>query len=240
MNLLYLLQALARPDVGVTDRQAAARALASQVERQAPGMLRGLRYEPTTLEDARQHLLLKASVGSTRFRGESEGEAYVWCRTVLRNFVLGELRKRANEALVDDPDRPTEHIPVSSAPAPTATAEGLRARLDAVVSKVLQGIDALHRRPKDQQTVADSVLCYLEATVLGLSAAQQLDRWGYRGSQDDRSDPPAEKRALQRIYQYRRRGAVAWRRLVESLRQRGGLGADELDILNALLLGGAP
>lgn len=234
MSLLHLLQVLARPDGERTDRQLAGAGLGKRIDQLARGMVKPLPATAEELEDARQHLLLKASVGSSRFLGDSEGEAYGWCEAVLRNHVTSELRKTGRLVSLDD-DRRQAPTPVAASPGPESY-RTLQARWDALVKKVLATIPN-HHRETDVPSVTANVRCYIEGRLFDLSAADQLERWGFTGrhAAEWRDDPAARKRALQRIFQIRTRGKREWNAVLGGLRTSNGLSADDLDALGELL-----
>ena len=93
--LLGPLVRLASDTTPASDREEAARELDEELRRWAYQYL-GQRYEraPAALfDDAIQHCLMKASFGTARFRGTTQGEARNWCKSVLSHFVLDGLRR---------------------------------------------------------------------------------------------------------------------------------------------------
>ena len=82
------LTLLATEAVPARERNDAATRVYDAVSSWAGGYLRHL--APCTLshddvEEAIQHLMVRAATGTSRFRGATEGEARAWCMRVLAN-----------------------------------------------------------------------------------------------------------------------------------------------------------
>ena len=55
------------------------------------------------VEDAVQHLLIQASHGAMRLKGMDPQRAKAWCKKVIANFILSELRLRARHSTLPPP-----------------------------------------------------------------------------------------------------------------------------------------
>lgn len=220
MSLCALLQTLARDGTSRAERERAASGLYSELRRFGGGVIRRRfsRTADVTVDEAVQKVVLEASLGTARFRGEDERAARAWCNRILQRYVLDQLRRSGR------------HVELDSAPPMTAKAEAdpfTGRDLEVLFVKLDTALTRLHRA-RDLATVSQNLQCHLEARLLGTSIEEQISRWADPGQGAAQA---ALRRARDRIYQFRRRGKVAGCQALRSLLETGEINPEEGDLL---------
>ncbi len=222
--LCRLLQRLAHDDLPRAQREAAASALYREVRRFAPGALyrRFPGLPEVVVEEAIHKVVLEASLGRSRFRGDDERAARAWCNRILHRYAIDHFRYRRNKVHLDD--APPVRAPADDDPVFAADLVDLFDRMIGVLSR-------LHR-PRDLERVTTNVRVHIEAHLLGEDIEAQMMRYGDLGP-----DPTAteRRRARDRIYQYRRRGKLAACAAWATLLETGEVSTVEADLLSRLL-----
>ncbi len=230
MNLCTDLLVLAGDALAPAERNAAAARLMDRLRSWVPPYLR--RTSPCALDaaevdDVIQHLMTKSTLGTSRFRGASEGEAYKWCMRVSGNKARDLCRAR-KRLLRSDPEPEIEKVaPV--APDLEALAAG---ELERVLAALVAELGRLHR-PQDLAGLERSLRCHVEAR-LGASIDEQLEAYGF-ASPDEPRAPDAVARARNRVYKYRERGRVAGCEALAALVAQGRFDDDDVADARQLL-----
>ncbi len=224
MDLLPELQVLANDEADPASRERAARALYARLRQMGPGMI--LRVRPHTphhiIDEAIQKVVIKASLGTARFRGDDERAARAWCNKILQHYVVDYFRRRRRQ--VDEDKAP---VPATAREQDPFVERDLRTLLE----RLHEAITRL-TRPRDLETVMHNVRVHLEARVLGADIDTQIERWA---KPEDPEDTTELRRARDRVYQYRRRGKVAACRALAALEESGEVTAEEGDLLQRIL-----
>jgi DNA-directed RNA polymerase specialized sigma24 family protein len=229
------LRLLAGHEAKPHERNAAVSQLLAGVRLWAPAYLRRVaasNLNDADVEDVIQHLLCQSSVGSSRFNGKSEGEAFVWCTTVMRNKARDICRNRKKYAprpkavAGGDGNDPRLEQPVDPDLTSLVASELVR-MLETIEAELLR----LHRLGS-VSGVLRSVRCHLEHR-LGATMEEQLERYGY-GATEKRTPANATK-ARQRVYQYRQRGRRAACEALAALVSQARVSQDDVDAARALL-----
>ena len=227
MSLVLALVHLGSKDSDRATQEAAARDLHRHLKNTGLGLVRRSfgsafaqsdRIEVAAIvDDAVQNVMLSAVSGRNPFRGESEIAARCWCRTALMNQfrlrVRGETRLQrcllrlaveSDVAYGDELRGHSDYLPGWT----TVDAPILIGAL-----REVEAIIAAEKRARDLCTVLAAYRCWL-AQALGFSTAYQLEVWG---GEREGGGAAANRRALNRIYQYRRRGRMAAAKAVQEL-----------------------
>lgn len=224
MDLWELLKILADDEIPRARRETAATDLYRMVKRFGGGTIRR-RFSSlpqVVVDEAIHKVVLEASLGRSRFRGEDDRAARAWCNRILQRYAIDYYRSRRNKVALDD------------APAVVAPADDdpvFAADLEHLFGLVLKSLVRLHR-PRDLERVQDNVRIHLEAHLLGEEIDAQIGRWADPGPDPEKT---ALRRARDRVYQYRRRGKVAACAAITALLESGEIGAVEVDLMVRLL-----
>ena len=178
------------------------------------------------VDEAVQHLLMRCTLGSSRFKGASEGEAHSWCMRVLANKGrdLCRAKRRAAvslDATSDDDDRPRVPEPAVE---PDHGAIAMRA-LAAVFEAIAAELPRLHRK-QDIEGIVRSVRVHVEARM-GASVEEQCATYG--------EGEPLSTKLQNRIYQYRNRGRKAACEALTSLVAQGRFAPEDVEDARRLL-----
>lgn len=234
-TLLAALTTLAGDDLSHAKRSAACRYLLDDLERWGPGYLHnrfGHSLADDTVDDAIQHVMMQATLGSARFRGSLEGEARKWCRTLLYRFAIDELRRGRHIDRTDDDHLERQRdVPGHTAAMP-APDEGDAFRcvyriLEHIRAEIVEG-----RRGEAAETISRSFECHL-ASRRGDTLEEQLSAWaGFEGGDAESNE---FKRARDRVYQYRKRGRVAGCRALSALAEGSKFIEEEIALMRRVL-----
>ena len=224
MAVLPYLEVLADDDATWEAREQAARGLYETLRHFGPGLVRRLRpHTPDhVIEEAIHKVVIKAALGTSRFRGTDERAARSWCNKILQHYVIDYFRARRR--VVDGEHLPT---PATAREADPVVARDLATLLDLLHTALLR-----LTRERDRPTVLHNVKIHLEARVLGAEIDEQIERWA---RPEDPADPTALRRARDRVYQYRRRGKVAACRAAAALEEAGEVTSEEAQLLRRIL-----
>ncbi len=224
MSLCQWLQILASDATSRMDRERAASHLYQELRHFAPGVVRRRFYRASDdlIDEAIQKVVLKASLGRARFRGDDDRAARAWCSRILQRYVLDVIRRERR--LVDLDDAPQQRAPATPDPLAGQDMETLLDRLEGALAR-------LHRE-RDLEMVRHNLRVHLEARIVGTDIDAQIARWA---APDDPDDKVALRRARDRIYQYRRRGKVAGCEAVQALLETGEITPAEADLLVRLV-----
>jgi len=205
--LCNALVALARGDLSKLERDRHAAVLVCQLRIVAGMLVRGkfrnlcrISDPDELLRDAVQHTAVAACTGHSRFRGCSPPQAVSWCTKVLSNFILAELRD--NRLLCDGDAQLSELPAVGDANDPSfvvTVRDAVRACM-----RVIRG----HSVTECQ---CQAVCCYLEQ-VAGVPIDGQLECWAASANTPSAA---VERRARNRLYQYRHRGRALLREVID-------------------------
>lgn len=228
MNLCGWLQVLAAEGTPRGRNEAAAQVRA-QVTAWAGGYVR--KHAPCSIDDddvseALQHLLVRCATGTSRFRGETEGEAHAYCMRVLTNKARDLCRARRrfrSRTRTNDEGDDTEIELVGDTE--VALDEMALRDLAEVFQLVEQAITRLHRA-KDAPGLVVSLRCHVDAR-LGATLEEQLETHGYL--EGEARDPHTFTKARNRVYQYRNRGRKAGCAALRALVAEGRLGPDDVE-----------
>jgi DNA-directed RNA polymerase specialized sigma24 family protein len=211
-----------------SERNAAAAKLLSLLRSWAPGFLRKNapgRLDDDDIDECVQHLLTRCATGTSRFRGQSEGEAHSWCMRVLVNKARDVRRQkrdllRVYEGSEADTMHPELEIPVAPNLDPIAADEFI-----SILEMVEGEVPRLHRA-QDAGTLARALRCHVEAR-LGATIEEQIEAYGWSGTEGPR-DATGAARARNRVYQYRARGRTAGCEALRSLVAQGRLPIEDV------------
>lgn len=234
-TLLGALTTLAGDDLSHARRSAACRFLLDDLERWGRGYLNnrfGASLGDETMDDAIQHVMMQAALGSARFRGTSEGEARKWCRTLLHRFAIDELRRgrRIDRSDSDRLERQRDvpgHTAAMPAPDEGDTFRCVCLILEHIRAEIVEG-----RRGEAAETISRSFECHL-ACRKGDTLEEQLRTWaGFEGGEAESNE---FKRARDRVYQYRKRGRVAGCRALSVLAEGSKFIEEEIALMRRVL-----
>jgi DNA-directed RNA polymerase specialized sigma24 family protein len=237
-DLCSLLMELASPSATASLRNRAAATLQQRLTgwargRLIGGLLRGRADAEEVALDAVQHVLIKASTGTARFKGSSEGEAYAWCARILDNFALTHLTatgRRAERRCSVDTETESHRA---------TTLPDERSCFTIILRVLEDAQQVLPRivRSQDAGSLQSAVRCFLESRA-GDTIEEQVERYGFSGPWvSARRDPQGMRRARDRVYQYRHRGARALDRAIRAAGARLQLTADDLGLARRFLVG---
>lgn len=218
MSLSVWLMVLAAPDATPRQRNEAAAGAYRILNEWVPRLVRGIAPCPLSHDDALdilQHVADKASLGTSRFRGTTEGEAHAWVKRIVANKAIDICRSR----------RSINREPVPDARAEEDTAD---------VGPFLAAVEAIKRyiaenhRPNDAKTLERAFDCHIDAHLRQATIEAQMDRFGYdEPYTGEPRDEAGRIRARNRVYQYRKRGRDAGCRALRGLAEQGRYGAEE-------------
>lgn len=228
MNLCGWLRVLAAEGTSRGRNEAAAQ-VRSQVAAWAGGYVR--RHAPCSIDDddvseALQHLLMRCATGTSRFRGETEGEAHAYCMRIMTNKARDLCRaKRRFRSLTQTNDDGDDTEMELVGDTEVALDEMALRDIAEVFQLVEQAIVRLHRA-KDAPGLVLSLRCHVDAR-LGATLEDQLDTHGYL--EGEARDAETFVKARNRVYQYRNRGRKAGCAALTALVGEGRLGADDIE-----------
>jgi hypothetical protein len=226
---------LAAPGASAFDRNQAAARVYQNLSGWVGGFLRnkGFHLGEDDREDILQHVLLRASTGTARFRGMSEGEAHGWCRRVVYN-------KAVDLVTITNREKSTDHGDVGAnleaqKPAGASASEVQRAseEIQALIVKLEETIIRTSRKA-DAPGILQLFRVHVDAR-LGATLEQQIERWAFTG--DNAGNDGTEVawvRARNRIYQWRKRGREAAYRAIKAL-AAAGLEDDSVSLITRFL-----
>jgi len=233
MNLCAWLTMVADPALPPRERNGVFARIHSNVNVWAKPYL--FRVAPCRLaeddvDEAVQHLLTRCALGSSRFKGTSEGEAHSWCMRVLANksrdlcrskrrLVTGQLDTSGD----DDDERPRVREPSVD---PDGTALTIRT-IEAVFAAIHAELPRLHRK-QDVEGIIRSVRVHVEARM-GATIEEQCATYGGEG------EDPSSTKVQNRIYQYRNRGRKAACEALTSLVAQGRFEIEDVEDARRLL-----
>lgn len=170
-------------------------------------------------QDILQHLLLRASTGTARFRGATEGEAHAWCRRVIYNKAVDLVTITNREEHVEAVK--SSAVPVAAAPvASDGEVSAASKRIQAMIGRVEETI-VRTSRANDAPGLLTSFRCHVDAR-LGASIEAQIEKYAWTGEHANAVRSEDELvRARNRVYQWRKRGREAGCRALRSLRAAG-------------------
>lgn len=228
MNLCGWLRILSAEGTA-RERNEAAAHVRTQVAAWAGGYVR--RHAPCSVDDddvseTLQHLLMRCATGTSRFRGETEGEAHAFCMRVLsnkgRDLCRAKRRFRSLTQTNDDGDDADMELVGDTE---VALDEMALRDIAEVFQLVEQAIVRLHRA-KDAPGLVESLRCHVDAR-LGATLDDQLESHGYL--EGEARDAATFVKARNRVYQYRNRGRKAGCAALTALVGEGRLGPDDIE-----------
>jgi DNA-directed RNA polymerase specialized sigma24 family protein len=199
LGLAAWLKVLAAEEAPRASRNEAAGEVMRILEGWVPSLLRSgpCKLSRDDMDDVAQHVLIKASLGTARFRGESDGEAYAWIKRIVRNKAIDICR--ANKVILDD-------VPSEDRPAEAEAITEERA-YGAALRRIEETIWRRHRK-NDAESLVLALRCHLDARYQAID--DQIERYGYQGQYaNEPRDEAGRLRARNRVYQYRKRGREA-------------------------------
>lgn len=229
--LLDALVTLARENASCKERNEAAALLLKALSQSIGSLLRKqgitLGSVPDALvEDATQHVLIQASVGRARFRGESEGQAFYWCGRVAANWLRDELTRA---------EKPTRAGTTTNELPGAATAED---------AQVHNALGSLFEKVRAEVCTTQPPLAVMQVACViryreGATLAEQVEEFGWHGefAATERT-PEARLAARDRVYKYRQRGRVAAYAALDELVRKRSIDPDEAEDLRRVLGGG--
>jgi hypothetical protein len=235
--MLEALTTLASGSASTADRRRAAAALDAVLDQRLGRMLGSLRtlLNEADLLDVKQHVLLEASVGSSRFRGSSAGEAHNWCRMVARNKatdLLGGSSKMSSLSGGRDDEQDEPGVPAACWVLPD-TARLTKQAFDRALAAMREVLE--EDNPGDGGEKADRIECLVEYRT-GATIEEQIDAWAWPAGGRPASPTTAElKAARNRVYKYRERGAAYGKQALTLLAAEGDLDEAELELLRTVL-----
>lgn len=179
------------------------------------------------VDEAVQHLLMRCTLGSSRFKGTTEGEAHSWCMRVLANKGRDICRSKRRlvpgtlDASDDDDDRPRVAEPSVD---PDQSAMAMRA-LSAIFEAIAAELPRLHRK-QDVEGIVRSVRVHVEARM-GATIEEQCATYG--------EGEPMSTKVQNRVYQYRNRGRRAACEALSSLVAQGRFAPEDVEDARRLL-----
>jgi DNA-directed RNA polymerase specialized sigma24 family protein len=207
-------------------RELAAQALLAEIQARAQALVRGhfgavfrrlgLSDVEALIEDAVQHTLLKVAEAGDRFRGDSDAGARSWYSAVLLNYVKSELRKRrrADAAVSQIADPSAQGVGVPAAELLDFKQE-YRDCLRTL--RALQVALGGARRLPDTLGATRAIWCHLMHAA-GVPTSVQVAIWWPDLASSESAD---NARVRNRLYQLRRRGLLAVRRILQDYRTNG-------------------
>lgn len=228
MSILPLLQTLASLEATPRERNMAARQLLPALSQRGlwlAGKDASRKLSEADLEDVVQHVLLQASVGTARCHAQFEGEAWGWCRMVARNKALDILERQRRESPSEDPHAGKEPQSVHD------DEERVVEETDQILKQIVEVTQ--HAPRGDDKAV--SVSCAIEYLIGGASIEEQIDRWGFPDGRPAGATKSEIKRARDRVYSYRHRGAGYVEQTLDFLEKTRALSETDTALLRALV-----
>lgn len=230
MNLCAWLMMVSEPGLPARERNDVATRIFTTVGTWARPYL--FRVAPCRLGDddvdeALQHLLMRCTLGSSRFQGRSEGEAHSWCMRVLANKGRDLCRRKRRlvtgmlDASDDEDERPRVAEPSVD---PDQSAMAMRT-LTAIFEAIAAELPRLHRK-QDLEGLLRSVRVHVEARM-GATIEEQCATYG--------DGEPMSTKVQNRIYQYRNRGRKAACEALSSLVAQGRFSPEDVEDARRLL-----
>jgi DNA-directed RNA polymerase specialized sigma24 family protein len=228
MSLSAWLMVLAAPDATPRQRNEAAAGAYRILSEWIPRLVKGIAPCALSHDDALdilQHVADKAALGTSRFRGTTEGEAHAWVKRIVANKAIDICRARRPMAALSPEPGGSEGAPVRE----------LRAEEDmGDVGPFLAAVDAIkafiaeNHRPNDAKTLARAFDCHIDAHMRGTDIDEQIARYGYdEPYASEPRDTAGKIRARNRVYQYRKRGRDAGCRALAVLVEKGRYSSEE-------------
>jgi len=224
MPLWENLRLLANDEAGAQPRERAAGALYRELRRFAKSVIRRRAHDvpEPVIEEAIHKVVLEASLGHARFRGEDERSARAWCNRILQRYAIDYFRGQRHQ------------VPEEDAPELRASADDdplLIADIESLLDQLVATLPRLHRA-RDLAAVVQNLKIHLEARLMGRSLDEQVI--DYIPS-DATKGEEGERKARDRVYQWRRRGKLAACNALASLLESGELNATDGDLLGRLI-----
>ncbi len=223
MDFLPHLLTLGNPSSDRRTRDHSSRALLEALQGEAAvhaTKFRNLLHSHQDLEDAYVHVVVRASRGTQRFRGEhGEASARSWVHRVLRNTLIDNDRKRKRLA------RASEKLEREFVDAQLRQGEDERRRIEA--HELVARVTSLVRMRLSRERNGSERLRKIQIGVDAVwrpeeSTRRQLVAFGYVADED--LDVPATfKAARARLYQDRRRGRVDLAQVIGKMVRSGDL-----------------
>lgn len=234
MSLFAALVALSSPDLSPKERNHRVKSLDKLLRARFERSLAQLCGD--CFHDAVNELLEKAALGSERFAGSSEGEAYNYCRAALRNHCLQVLRKEKRiERGGADFEEEAARSPVGLVDPAEITERQAAAIYQGFLRKLGDKVSAL--AAAHEAAAGRQVECFVDWQIRG-DQDGQLERWGYAPPyQDEPRDGNSLRRAWNRVYTARTRGRNRLIEAARALRAQGDLDDTEERFVRALLGG---
>lgn len=229
MNLAGFLMVLAAEGASPSERNRAAARVHENITTWIGGFLRGKGFalDEDDKDDIVQHVLFRASTGTARFRGESEGEAHAWCRKVAYNKAVDIVNMKKRE-IVEAPADSSRPQSIERTAGDLGEESGaVRGEAERVRELVARIEDTIRRtsRKNDTPSLILSFRCHVDAR-LGDSIEAQIEKYGFgEGFAGEPRDHDGVLRARNRVYQWRKRGREAGCKALGALRS-GGLDDD--------------
>lgn len=229
MNLCAWLTMASEPGISARERNDVATRIHANVGTWAKPYL--FRVAPCRLgeddvDEAVQHLLMRCTLGSSRFKGTSEGEAHAWCMRVLANKGrdLCRRRRRLVTGTLDADDDDERARVAEPAVDPDQSAMAMRA-LSSIFEAIAAELPRLHRK-QDVEGIVRSVRVHVEARM-GATIEEQCATYG--------EGEPMSTKVQNRIYQYRNRGRRAACEALSSLVAQGRFAPEDVEDARRLL-----
>jgi DNA-directed RNA polymerase specialized sigma24 family protein len=235
MNLCGWLRTLGASETASHERNRSAEAIYADLRKWAAAYVRRTSPCPLTdddVDEAIQHVLMRAATGTCRFQGDTEGEAFSWCMRVLLNRARDRCREKRRFHLISGSDR--EFGPDVTGPEPETQADHEALALHEfqdILAEIEAALVRLHRA-QDVEGLTLALRCHLEAR-LGASPEEQVARFSPDGRLP--ADAEAAVRARNRIYQYRNRGRRAGCEALAALVAEGRYSAEDVEHAAQLL-----
>jgi DNA-directed RNA polymerase specialized sigma24 family protein len=179
------------------------------------------------VDEAMQHLLVRCTFGTSRFRGSSEGEAHSWCMRVLANKGrdICRSRRRMIPGMLGERDE-DDRSPRVPEPTTDPDASGIEIRaLETILAAIADELPRLHRK-QDIEGLLRSVRVHLEARM-GATIEEQCEKYGAGES--------LSTKLQNRIYQYRNRGRKAACEALSALVAQGRFALEDVEDARRLI-----
>ena len=171
------------------------------------------------VEDVVTFTMDKATMGSSGFRGSTEGEAITFLRRVASNRAIDLIRKAERRASAEERRPPPEVMAAESF-------ELKAADLERIFGMIAQQIPLLHSRRTDE--VRRRCRIFLNAQTGLEDIERQIERWETPSGESFAPKSAEWLRARDRVYQHRRRGRLDVAGALAALRRAGRIDEDDL------------